>query len=93
MRKATSRSEIIFIIILALGFLVPPIIFAQWWLLGVFVAFFMCFGVIEVVSKKKSGKTVSQHFWALKDRNKVGAWIIAVSMLIAWLALLWHFLG
>jgi hypothetical protein len=92
-KLGTSKSEILFIIILVVCFLAPPAIWGQWWLFGVFLLFFMCFGVVELVAKAKTGMTVSQHFWALKKKNKFAAWTIAVCMLIAWLALLWHFLG
>lgn len=92
-KRGTSKAEIAFIITLVVCFLAPPAIFGQWWLFGVFLLFFGCFGVVELVAKAKTGKTVSQHFWALKKKNKVAAWIIVVCMLIAWLSLLWHFMG
>jgi hypothetical protein len=91
--KGMAGKELLFVIILVAFFFIPPIIFKQWFLLGVFAIFFVCFGLMEWLSVAKTKKTISQHFWALKKSNPVGAWIIAGSMLIAWLALLWHFLG
>jgi len=84
--------EIIFIILLAGGFLIPTAIFGQWWLFGVFAVFFVCFGFIELLAVKKTGKTVSQMFWGLKKKNKTAAWIIVGGMAIGWIALLWHFM-
>jgi hypothetical protein len=84
--------EWIFVICLAVGFLAIPAAFRQWWLFLVFLLFFICFGTVEVIANKVSGMTVSEHFWALRDKSKVSAIVIAVNMLVAWLALLWHFM-
>ncbi len=89
----TSKKEIIFIIVLATGFLVPSAIFQQWWLFGTFLLFFTCFGIVEWLADKFTGKTVSQHFWALKKTNKKAAWTIAIAMMVGWLSLLWHLIG
>ena len=85
--------EIIFVALLAGGFLIPTALLKQWWLFGTFALFFVCFGIVELLAIHFSGHTVSQHFWALKDVNPVGAWVIVGGMLIGWLALLWHFMG
>jgi len=83
--------EIIFVILLAGGFLIPPALFGQWWLFGVFAIFFCCFGVIEFLAVKTTGKSISQKFWDLKRTNKTKALLIIIFMQIAWLSLLWHF--
>ena len=70
----------------------PAAIFHQWWLMSVFLVFGLCFGVIEVISDKVSGNTVSQHFWELKTENKKAAFIIAGFMILAWSMLIIHFL-
>jgi len=88
-----ALGEIIFVILLAGGFLVPPALFGQWWLFGVFTVFFACFGVVEFFAVKTTGKSVSQMFWKLKEKNKKAAWIIIAGMIIGWAALLWHFMG
>lgn len=85
--------EIIFIIVMVGGFLIPPALFGQWWLFGVFVVFFCCFGVMEFLAVRKTGKSISQKFWALKNKNKKAAWVIVLGMQLAWLALLWHFMS
>lgn len=91
--KGMAIGEIIFIIVLVAGFLVPPIIFQQWWLWAVFAVFFCCFGVIEFLAVKTTGQSVSQKFWELRKNNKKAAWIIVIGMQVAWLALLWHFIA
>ena len=85
--------ELIFVIVLVCGFLIPPALFGQWWLFWVFALFFACFGVVEMIAVAKTGETVSQKFWELKKKNKKAAWIIVIGMQLAWLSLLWHFMG
>jgi hypothetical protein len=84
--------QLVFIIVLVLGFLIPPALFGQWWLFGVFLLFFCCFGVVEWLAVKKTGQTVSQKFWALRKRNPKGAWFIVIGMQLAWWALIFHFM-
>lgn len=79
------------IIILFLSLLIPAALFGQWWLFIVFLVFGICFGLIEFISDKLSGMTVSQHFWALKKSNKKGALIITIFMVLAWAMLIFHF--
>lgn len=88
--KGTGWSEVIFIILMLGGLMVPAALFGQWWLFSVFCIFGVIFGIVEVVAKNKTGKTVSQHFWEFSLKNKGGAWVILAGMLIAWLSLLWH---
>ena len=88
-----KTKELIFVIVLVCGFLIPPALFGQWWLFGVFMLFFVCFGIVEFLAVKFTGKSVSQKFWQLKEKNKAAAWIVVIGMLLAWLALLWHFIG
>jgi len=85
--------EIIFIVLLVGCLLVPAAVTSQWWLFAVFAVFFVCFGLIEWLAAVKSGKTVSQHFWEYKKHHPVGAMLVCLCMLVAWLALLAHFLG
>lgn len=84
--------EILFVIALAGGFLVPTALFGQWWLFGVFALFFVCFGIVELLAVKFTKKTVSQMFWELKRKNQTAAWIIVGGMGIGWVALLLHFM-
>jgi hypothetical protein len=83
--------EIIFSILCVGGLLIPSSIFKQWWLFSVFVAFFVCFGLIEWLAFAKTGHTVSQHFWIFSDEHPIKGLIIIGFMLISWLSLLWHF--
>ena len=83
-------SDWIFAAIMIGALLVPSALFGQWWLFSVFAVFGICFGFIEWLAVKRTGKTVSQHFWKFSESHKVKAIIILVGMLIAWLALLFH---
>jgi len=87
-----KKAELIFVILLAAGFLIPSALFGQWWLFGVFMLFFVCFGIVELLAVKFTGETVSQKFWKLRDKNKGKAWIVVIGMLVGWLALLYHFI-
>ena len=62
----------------------------QWWLCLVFSIFYIIFGFIEVTAKKTTGKTVSQHFWAIKEQWK--KWLVIGCMIAGWSALILHFL-
>jgi len=86
-----SMAEILFVILLAGGMLGTSALAGQWWLFAVFAVFFVIFGLIEWLAVAKTGKSVSQKFWALTKKNKFLAWFVWVGMLVAWLALLWHF--
>lgn len=83
--------EILFVIVLAGGFLIPSAIFKQWRLFSVFCLFFACFGLLEWLSVAQTGKTISQHFWALDSVNPVAGWIIVGGMALGWVGLLVHF--
>ena len=89
MKKFLEAIPVIGIFVLLLG---PSAYYKQWWLFAVFLVFGVIFGIIEVVSVKVSGKSVSQHVWALKRKNPKSVYIITATMLIAWLLLIAHFL-
>lgn len=83
--------EILFVIALAGGFLIPTALFKQWRLFWVFAVFFIIFGIMEMLSVMQTGMSISQHFWKLDDANPTGGWIIVGGMAIGWIALLLHF--
>jgi hypothetical protein len=83
--------EIIFVVLLAGGFLIPTAIFKQWWLFKVFSIFFVIFGLVEWWAVASTGMSVSQHFWKLDEVNPTAGWIIVGGMGVGWAALLWHF--
>lgn len=85
-----KKSEIIFIVLLVGGLLVPVALVGQWWLFAVFCVFFVCFGVVEFLAVKFSNRSVSQKFWDWSKDNKGKALAVLGFMLVAWLALLWH---
>jgi len=82
--------EILFIVLLAGGLLIPSALAKQWWLFGVFMVFFICFGIVEWIAVAKTGMTVSQHFWKYSEAHKGSAWGVLIGMLVSWLALLAH---
>lgn len=84
--------EIIFVILLAAGFLIPPIIAQQWYLLLTFATFFMLFGLYEWLSVKNQDRTISQGMWELKNDSPVKFWLVISGMAIGWIALLHHFI-
>ncbi len=86
-----ALGEIIFIVAMVGGFLVPTALFKQWRLFWVFMAFFVVFGLMEWLSVATSGMSISQHFWEFDTANPIGGWIVVGGMGIAWVALLIHF--
>lgn len=86
-----EAGELLFIISLVGGFLIPSAIFKQWRLFFVFLLFFVCFGLMEWLSVIQTGKTISQHFWVLDAANPTAGWIIVGGMALAWISLLIHF--
>jgi len=88
-------SEILFVVLLAGGMIGSGIyvgvVKKKWYFLGVFVTFFLCFGLWEWISVAQTGESISQTIWSLGESNPIGFWIMLVSLLVAWLALLWHF--
>ena len=86
-----SILEILFIIALAGGFLIPTALFKQWRLFSVFALFFACFGLLEWLSVSQTGKSISGHFWALDTVNPMAGWVIVGGMAVGWIALLLHF--
>jgi len=70
----------------------PAVYFHQYWLALVFLVFGICFGLIELIAIKVTGKTVSKHFWEFRDTHPKSAWLIAISMILAWSCLIFHFM-
>ena len=83
--------DIIFVVCLLGGFLVPAWIYKQKWLFITFSVFFVIFGAVELIAINKTGMTVSAHFWAFSDANPAGGWIVLGGMGLGWLALIVHF--
>jgi len=81
--------DILFIIVMFLPMLLAGI-FGMWALLWVFASFNIIFGATEILLKKFTGKTVSQHFWTYKGKHPGKAIAILVSMAVMWTALILH---
>ena len=85
-----SLSEILFCIAILLP-IIPMAIYKQFRLMWVFVAFYICFGLMEWASVAQTGHSISQLFWIFDKVNPMGGWVIVGTMLAMWLALLFHF--
>ena len=89
--------EIIFVLVLVLGMLGTGILHGiqtgYWYLLGVFVIFFACFGFMEWLAVKRTGKTISQQVWKWKEKNPISMYIGVGMLLLAWIALMLHFIN
>lgn len=83
-------SEIIFVLLLVGGFLLPTALTGQWWLFAVFAIFFVIFGLVEWLAVSRTKRSVSQHFWKYSEEHKTGATIVLIGMLLGWLTLLYH---
>ena len=85
----TSIMEILFIV----SMFIPTIlmgVLGMWPLFWVFLLFSVCFGLVELIYVRKTGRTVSQHFWEFSRNNRKKAFIILGAMALFWIALLWH---
>ena len=81
--------DVMFVIVMLLPMILAGV-FKMWTLFIVFTTFNVIFGITEVVSKKITGKTVSQNFWAFKTTHPVKALLICISMAIMWSCLILH---
>lgn len=88
MKRFLEMVPIIGLFALLLG---PSAWAGQWWLFTVFLVFGIIFGVVEFIAVKKTGDTVSQHFWKLKRESPGKALIVTGGMIIAWALLIIHF--
>jgi len=83
-------SQVIFVLLMLGGFMIPAALFGMWWIFWVFMLFGICFGAMEGIAVWKTKKTVSQHFWEFAQKHPIKAKIILGGMLISWFALLAH---
>ena len=81
--------DILFIIAM-LAPMVVAFIFKIYPLAWVLTIFNVIFGIVEVISKKVTGSTVSQYFWKFSKGNKVKAIVMLATMALMWIALLLH---
>ena len=82
-----SNLLIVFMLIL---FIVPSVIYKEFFLTLTFIVFGIVFGFIEFLSDHYTGNTVSQHMWQLMSTNKREGWIILGCMALGWVCLLLH---
>jgi hypothetical protein len=82
-----SSLLIVFMFIL---FVVPSVIYHEYFLTLTFIIFGLVFGFIEYMADYYTGNTVSQHMWQLMTTNKKEGWVILGCMLLGWICLLVH---
>lgn len=83
-------SEIIFVVLLVGGFLIPVAIAKRWYLFFTFLIFFACFGLMEWLSIARQDMSISQDFWRYSIDHPAHSWFILGGMLAGWIALLLH---
>ena len=87
--------EIIFVVLLVGGMIIPGVIIGRktghWHLLGVFITFFLCFGLWEWHAVATTGLSISQQVWEFADANPKLFWTLMGMLIIGWLSLIWHF--
>lgn len=82
------------VLILALLALAVPFIIAKlWWWVAFWVMLSACLGVFELISFLRTGKTISQQFWAWRKDPNTPAWLkwsVFGGMIAFWAYLLCH---
>ena len=89
--------ELLFIILLGGGMIGSGVLVGvkmkKWYLLGVFLTFFACFGLWEWLSVANTGESISQTVGAFGVQFPALFWIFIAMNVIAWGALMVHFIG
>ena len=80
----------ILLILMGVFFIVPPIIYKEYFLALAFIIFGLVFGFVEFLADYYTGDTVSQHLWKLIAEHQYKGMIILGGMLLGWIALLLH---
>lgn len=91
-------ADIIFIAAFLILLIIPPLVFKLWAWVITMICFGILLGIIELVSKVQTGKTISNHFWTWAKKNnpdgtlpnKWKAWTILTCWQIAWWLLMVH---
>lgn len=69
------------------------LLWAQQWLMAVvWLGFFVTLGLMEYVSLRAFGKTISQLFAEFREKNKWKVWILVVVFWLWCIAMTWHLL-
>jgi len=78
------------LIFMGLLFIVPPVIYKQYFLALAFIIFGVVFGLVEYAAHYYTGKTVSQQMWTLILEHGYKGYTIIGCMLLGWICLLLH---
>ena len=90
MNKGTSLLELLCIVGILCGLVLPFVIFGLWWWAGMMALIGIVFGAFEYIRWAITGKTLSQDFWKWSKEHRWQAWIIIIIMAVAWALLLIH---
>ena len=75
--------------------LLAPMIIAWFkkprYLFWVFVLFYSCFGIMELVSKMQTGISISGHFWSADTTDPMWGWVFIGGWFAMCLVLAIHF--
>lgn len=76
------------------------VLVGSWWLVPTLKIWAIMWSIIavvvigvEVYSKIKTGRTISQVFCKYRDSNLGRAWLLVISMIVAVLMLAWHLMS
>jgi len=89
--------EILFVLALVFGMLGAGALVGwktkKWQFFFTFLIFFICFGGCEWWSIAQHGESISQTIGHLGVNNPGIFWIVIAGNIIAWAALMWHFIA
>jgi hypothetical protein len=80
----------ILLVLMGLFFIVPSVIYKQYFLALAFIIFGVVFGLMEYSAHYYTGSTVSQMMWALIKEHGYKGYTIIGCMLLGWICLLLH---
>jgi len=81
---------IIILVVFGLGVLLPFYLFKLWWWFWFWVTIATALAIFELVCFLKTGKTISQRFWAWRKNHPLGKWIVLAGLIAFWTYLILH---
>ena len=88
--KGESLKDILQVTAMFVLLIAPFLLAGLWWWVAFWVVNLSLFALFEVVSKLKTGKTLTKYFKEWARRNPPLGYLAMGSMLLGWLFLLWH---
>lgn len=72
-------------------FLICPFVIAHlWWWVTFWSSLAACLAITELVSKIKTGHTISQQFWEWRKNHPKSKWVMVGCLLVFWTYLILH---